>query len=477
MQRGPEDAKILLARDMEKNTIRAVTGISPKGKLRTASPKRENENRFLRVDKHGDAFSNFFSNFLSQLKNPTRFAFFTVRAEEAAQKAADLQRLADRPAKEQAKMLSLHEALGPARKENNHLKPNTMETEKNNTQEGEFRFAPEQIDWQTMNSMGLSRERLEKMNLMEALLKGYKTNELVPVTINLGTAVTKTDARLSLQGSDDGKAIVSIHGVRKEPNLNFEFFGHKFSEEDKQNLRNTGNMGRTVDLIHSKTGEAIPSIVSIDRLTNEIIALRAEYVKIPDEIKGVMLDDAQKQLLSEGKPLHLEGMISKKGTEFDATVQFNADKRYVEFLFDRSSPARQVQANSNEQQQGEVQQAPKTFRGKELTETQHKDLKDGQTVYIDGLVDKKGQAYQGYITFNSDTGKTTFQFPSQVKSQAKPDEAHKTQTAVNSEGKTNEATKKIKEPLKSGQNNPDSKRQQDQQEKPEAPAKSKGVKR
>ena len=40
---------------------------------------------------------------------------------------------------------------------------------------------------------------------------------------------------------------------------------------------------------------------------------------------------------------------------------------------------------------------------------------------------------------------------------AKLIETHVTQTAVNSSGKTNEATKHIKEPLKSGQKDPDDK--------------------
>ena len=172
-------------------------------------------------------------------------------------------------------------------------------------------------------------------------------------------------------------------------------------------------------------------------------------------------------------------MISTKGTEFSATVQFNADKRYVEFLFDRNNSNRQTQSNGQTQnnQQSQPQEAPKTFRGKELTDDQHKDFKAGQTIYIDGLKDKKGQPYQGYITFNKENGKTNFEFPNQYKERVKPTEAHKTQTVVNSEGKTNEATKNIKEPLKSGQQRPKNKQQQEQQEKPKAPAKSKGVKR
>lgn len=340
----------------------------------------------------------------------------------------------------------------------------------------EYRFQPEQIDWETMNNLGLSKEYLEKKNLLDPLLRGYKTNELVPISVNLGGAVVRTDARLSLQSTPEGDVVAAVHGIRREPNLNFEFFGHKFSDEDKQNLRQTGNMGRVVDLINSKTGELMPSIISVDRLTNELIALKTDFIKIPDEVKGIKLNDEQKQTLVEGKPLFIEGMISTKGTPFDANVQFNADKRYVEFLFDRSNNNRQTQNSQQDNQQSRSQEAPKTFRGKELEDEQYNKFKDGQTVYIPNLVDKKGQTYNGYITFNKETGKTNFEFPNQYKERIKPTEAHKTQIAVNSEGKTNEATKNIKEPLQKGQQRPKNEKQQEQQNKPKAPAKSKGRK-
>ncbi|WP_428979001.1 DUF3945 domain-containing protein [Flavobacterium galactosidilyticum] len=355
---------------------------------------------------------------------------------------------------------------------------NNMETTQKAPENNEYRYKLEQIDWETMNNLGLGKERLEKMNLLEPLLKGFKTNELVPVSLNLGTAVTRMDARLSLQHNDEGKVVVAIHGIRKEPNLNFEFFGHKFTDEDKKNLLDAGNMGRVVDLKNPKTGETIPSIISVDRLTNELIALKIEYIKIPDEIKGVKLNDEQKQTLMDGKPLHLEGMISKKGTEFEATVQFNADKRYVEFLFDRDNTNQQTQSNGQNNQQNNSHEVPRTFRGKGLDNEQYDKFKAGQTIYINGLTDKQGKPYQGYITLNKETNKTNFSFqnPGKLKEQAKPTEAHKTQTAVNSDGKTNEATKNIKEPLQPKQQTPKDKKQQEQQEKPQAPAKSKGRK-
>ena len=478
-QEMPEQlSDILLVLDKEKMKIQAVKSIDENGEMETVDPTKKNQNQFMRVDKSGDFFSNFFSNFFSQLKNPTNFSFFKVPAPIAVEKAQEMQKQVDKPTPEGEKIMKEHEVKIEQQSDKKQVNQNNMATTQTTQEASEYRYKPEQIDWDTMTNLGLSKEYLEKRNLLEPLLKGYKTNELLPIGVNLGGTILRTDARLSLQQAEDGKVVVGIHGIKKEPNLHFEFFGHKFTDEDKKNLLETGNMGRVVDLKNSKTGELMPSIISIDRLTNDVIALRTDFIKVPDEIKGVKLDDAQKQTLMEGKPLKLEGMISTKGTEFSATVQFNADKRYVEFLFERNNSNRQTQSNGQTQnnQQNQSQEAPKTFRGKELTDDQHKDFKAGQTIYIDGLKDKKGQPYQGYITFNKENGKTNFEFPNQYKERIKPTEAHKTQTAVNSEGKTNEATKNIKEPLKSGQQTPKNKQQQEQQEKPKAPAKTRGEK-
>ncbi|MGQ2985046.1 DUF3945 domain-containing protein, partial [Flavobacterium sp.] len=164
--------------------------------------------------------------------------------------------------------------------------------------------------------------------------------------------------------------------------------------------------------------------------------------------------------------------MSSKNEPFNATVQINADKRNIEYFFDRENSQTQKQSNP----EGQQFEAPREFRKTVLDDGQYDKLKAGQTVYLDNLVDKKGQTYQGYITFNKENGKVNFEFPNQYNERVKPTEGNKTQTAVNSEGKTNEATKKVNEPLTSGQQVPKNKQQQEQQEKPEAPTKSRGRK-
>nr|WP_199156133.1 DUF3945 domain-containing protein [Pedobacter sp. ASV2] len=474
---------ILLVLNKEKMRIEAVKGIGENGELETVPTDKKNENQFMRVDKHGDVFSNFFSNFISQLKNPTNFSFFKVPAKTAVKTAAEIQKTINAPSVKGGEILSKYLINAEGQQENKSQNQNNMETPQTNQPAKqptpaenqnapavtETRYKPEEIDWDTMGKLGLNQEKLEKMNVLEDLLKGFKTDKLVPVSLNLGTVITRLDARLSLQRNGEDEVTVAIHGIRKEPNLEYKFFGHEFTMEDKKNLLETGNMGRVVELDNHKTGEKIPSIISIDKLTNEIVALRTDKIKIPDTLKGLELNAEQKQSLMDGKPLYLEGMTSNKGEPFNGRVQFNAEKRYVQFLFDDTI--------AGKLQQNIATEPNKIFRGKDLSDEQYQNLKEGKTVYVDGLIDRNGKEYKGYINFNKETGKTDFDFknPNDVKVNAQPAEEHKTQVAVNSEGKTNEATKNINEPLKSGQTAPDDKKQVKQQAEKKTAAKKRGL--
>ncbi|WP_299671970.1 DUF4099 domain-containing protein [uncultured Polaribacter sp.] len=422
-QELPEQfSDILLTLDQKKKEIRAVKGLDKDGNLETTEAKRAHQNEFLKIDKHGDLLSNFLSNYFRQAKDPTRFRFFKVSIKQLAQLTKAFNEYLKKPTKPMSGMLQKYEIdttkfnLKKEEKMTTKAKQQDVEYEevrpqqkeskktKNTNEQSDYRYQEKDIDWTTLSNFGITKEKLEKRNLLQGLLKGYKTNELVPVSLNLGTAFSRLDARLSLQKNEEGKVTMAIHGIRRKPMLNYPFFGHEFSDADKKNLLQTGNMGRVVDLENTKTGEMIPSIISVDKLTNELVALKAEYIKIPDEIKGVALSEKQKQCLLEGKSLHLEKMISTKGTVFNATLQFNADKRYVEFIFD--TPA-QKKVQKQRETLGEI---PKVIRGKALTDPERENLKNGKTIYIDGFLSKEGKSYTGYLNYNSNNGKVDFSF-------------------------------------------------------------------
>ena len=279
-----------------------------------------------------------------------------------------------------------------------------MSTEKNTEENKNYRFDAEKIDWDTMSQIGLSKEKLEAHNLLEPMLKGYKTNQLIPIHLDLGIAVTKMDARLSLQEQPDGSVVIAMHGIRKEPNFRMPLFEHEFTNEDKENLLKTGNMGRVVDLVNPKSGETIPSIISLDNLTNELIALGVSRIKLPEQVKGIPLSQIHQDTLLQGKAIYLEGMISKKGTTFNSLVQYNADKRSLQFIFDRNLAKDQSQQNTLNKN------TPANFRGVELTDLQQQKLNEGNSIKLERLIDKKGHPYSGYITFNKENSRIDFSF-------------------------------------------------------------------
>ena len=192
-----------------------------------------------------------------------------------------------------------------------------------------YRYQIEDVPRDKMADLGLEIEKLKEIGALDSLLKGYKTPMLIPILFNDGEVVDQIEARLQLRIDDDGELIVKVHRVCKKVDFRKKFRGHKFTKEDRVNLLNSGNMGRVENLIDTLTGEVIPSLISLDRLTNELIALRMEFVRIPDVLCGVSLDLEQMKLLRDGKPLFIEKMVSKKGKLFSATVQFNADRQWV----------------------------------------------------------------------------------------------------------------------------------------------------
>ena len=458
---------VLLVLDKKEKAVAAVKGINEQGELQTVPPKQKHNNEFLKLDRHGDIASNFLRNFISQLKDPTRFELFKTDAEKVEESAKVIQNHMKKPTKDSevkmdAMRVNKEHEVSKAKKGSNNLERIYSNTD------GYF-VDPNKIDWDTLKGFGISREQIENSKAFESLLRGYKSPYTFPIEAKMGNVAIKTDARISFRPNENGDVVLAIHGIRKQPELDRPYFGHVFTTEDKENLRKTGNMGRIVDIKNYFTGETIPSFVSIDKLTNELVSMRADRFPFPDGINGVDLNEKQKIDMKDGKAVWVENMISAKNKPFSAFVQINAEKRTLDFIF----PNNRQRIAQNEKQTNEAGvRIPTRLAGIELTEKQQADLKSDKTIYVRGMKDKEGQEYNAYVKVNQEANKLDFfRFnPDKAKAQAKevtPSDKHKTQVAVNSEGKTNEATKRIDEPLKQGQNKPTAS-QSEKQEKKEA---------
>lgn len=433
--------------EQEAGKLTIVSGIDDKGNLKTTEALAANQAAFLKFNSKDGLLKNFMDNFLKQFNDPTRFGLYKVLSNNVEQGVDNLRTMLQSREKPESKQ-QLAEMGVPFE--------DYLPRQKNATA-----IDPEKVDWKMLDSLGLSRERLEQSGELEKLLNWQKSN-LVTIAVPIGDTTIYTEARLAFRTDENGNIGLAVHSMRKEPQLDYPYMGYKFSPEEKEQLLATGNLGKTID-VTPKNGEPFSAYVSIDPQTNEIIALRADRVNIPKEIKGATLSDAQYKDLVEGKAVKVEGMTSKRGKSFDATLQVNAEKKGIEFIFDNSRGFKE------RQQQTQQQGAPHKLCGLELSEKQREALDSGRTLYLKNMVDKEGKSFNAYVRMDKEQNRPRFYKWNPDKSQKNGKveavaEEHKTQVAVNNHGKTNEATKHVKEPLNTGQTQPTVAQQQKQDE-------------
>ena len=434
----------------EMGKLSVVSGIDDKGKLQTTEAKDVHQAAFLKFNNKDGLLKNFMTNFLKQFNEPSRFGLYKVVANNVEQGVASLHTMLQNREKPENK-----QQLADSQVRFDDFLPK----QKNATAIDESK-----IDWKQLDNLGLTRERLEQSGELDKMLNWQKS-DLVTIAIPMGDTTIYTDARLAFRTDGEGNIGLAVHPLRKEPQLDFPYMGHKFSPNEKEQLLTTGNLGKTIE-ITPKNGEPFAAYVSIDPQTNELIALRADRVNIPKEIKGVTLTDAQYKDLVEGKAVKVEGMTAKSGKPFNATLQVNAEKKGIEFIFENKQGLKERQQHS--QQQG----APRKLCGLELSDKQREALDSGRTLYLKNMMDKEGQPFNAYVKMDKEQNRPRFYKWNPDKKQETGKEKvvavaeeHKTQVAVNNDGKTNESTKNVNEPLKSGQTQPTAVQKQKLEEK------------
>ena len=513
MAKKKDEKDVLIVRDEKTGEISVVAGLNADGSPKRTPAKAENAQSFLQFDRHGDVLDNFFKNFFRQCKEPSRFGFYRVAADQADKLLEVIKDLLKDPDGNK-EMLAPHKvdtsgyekkvqeeqaAEKPEQKQEEPKKQEEMERKNEQNQEspqqtqGNRGYQPideSKINWQELEEKwGVKRDDLEKSGDLTKMLN-YGKSDLVRVSPNFGGEAFELDARLSFKKDSEGNVSLVPHFIRKEQKLD-EYKEHKFSDEDRKNLRETGNLGRVVDIVDRETGEIIPSFISIDRKTNEITDIPANKVRIPERIGKTEITKQEQDMLRAGLPVRDKLIERKDGRKFVTTLQVNVEQRGVEFVpgTGRSPRAAQAQEAKNNPIQGQAQDAENAaaiqngqrrnswtnadgsirpiskWSGVEFTEQQKADYVAGKAVKLENVTDKQGFHATMYIRFNPEKGRP-YRYDTDPDNAQKvaPSNESRTQVAVNSEGKTNEATKNLKEPLRKGQTAPKDTTQQQQQE-------------
>lgn len=428
-----QEKDVLLVLDKQQGKVSAVKGFDDEGNLQTVEPTQARSGEFMQVDKNSDVFSNFISNFFRRYQDTEGLALFRSKATEAEQDAKAIEENHRNPTPEGDRRV---EALRVPKPDSNGVRQ-------------EYRFDPAKINWEDLKKVGITADTLKNTKDFDRVMRGYKSRNTYTVSGTVGGFYLKpTDVKLSFYQAKDGTVVPKLHGVQMDEKLlQRPYNGHEFSKQEQTALQGTGNLGSIAQIKDPKSGEQIPVFISRDRYTHELEYMRADKWKCPDSVCGVKVSPEQKAAFEAGKAVRMENLQFKDGTKRSAYLQVSAVERGLEFL-----PRAAVQA---------LQQ------GQQPTQRQVAGVKDGKGVEFNAHVQPGSQ------------GKS----PDKIQPKdAIPAAESRTQVAVNSEGKTNEATKQNKEPLKQGQQKPTAKQKEKQEKaqgkslKADKPKKSKGMK-
>ena len=519
MAKKKDEKDVLVVRDEKTGEISVVAGLNADGSPKRIPAKAENAQSFLQFDRHGDVLDNFFRNFFRQCREPSRFGFYRVAADQADKLLEVIKDLLKDPdgnkemlaphkvdtsgyEKKVQEEQSAEKQEQPEQKQDDEpKKQEEMEQKNEQNQEspqqtqGNRGYQPideSKINWQKLEEKwGVKRDDLEKSGDLNRMLN-YGKSDLVRVSPNFGGEAFELDARLSFKKDGEGNVSLVPHFIRKEQKLD-DYKEHKFSDDDRKNLRETGNLGRVVDIVDRETGEIIPSYISIDRKTNEITDIPANKVRIPERIGKTEITKQEQDMLRAGLPVRDKLIERNDGRKFVTTLQVNVEQRGVEFVpgtgkSPRTAKTQETKGDTSKSQAQGGENAAQTkkeqrrntwtnedgsirpiskWSGVNFTDKQKADYVAGKAVKLENVTDKQGFHATMYIKFNPEKGRPyRYETNPDIGQQVAPSNESRTQVAVNNEGKTNEATKNLKEPLQKGQTAPKTARQQQQQDKP-----------
>ena len=518
MAKKTTEKDVLIVRDEKTGEISVVAGLNADGSPKRTPAKAENAQSFLQFDRHGDVLDNFFKNFFRQCKEPSRFGFYRVAADQADKLMEVMKDLLKDPEANKEllaphkvdtsgyeKQVKEEQTAGKTeqteQKQEEQPKENQKQEEMEKKQEspqqqaqGRRGYQPideSKINWQELEDRwGVKRDDLEKSGDLTKMLH-YGKSDLVKVKPTFGGESFELDARLSFKKDGEGNVSLVPHFIRKEQKLD-EYKEHKFSDEDRKNLRETGNLGRVVDIVYRETGEIIPSYISIARKTNEITDIPANKVRIPERIGKTEITKQEQDMLRAGLPVRDKLIERNDGRKFVTTLQVNVEQRGVEFVpgtgrSPRTAQKQEAKSDTSQNQTHSGENAANTTKerrntwtnedgsirpiskwsGVNFTEQQKADYVAGKTIKLENVTDKQGFHATMYLKFNPEKGRPyRYDTNPDNAQQVAPSNESRTQVAVNNEGKTNEATKELKEPLQKGQTAPKNENQQRQQDKP-----------
>ena len=274
MAKKKDEKDVLVVRDEKTGEISVVAGLNADDTPKRTPAKAENAQSFLQFDRHGDVLDNFFKNFFRQCKEPSRFGFYRIAADQVDSMLGVMKDLLQHPYQNK-QILAPHkidtfpyqqqvqeemaaqktEKQEPQKQENMEQQKEQQESpQQTQGRQGYQPINESKINWQELEDRwGVKRDDLEKSGDLTKMLH-YGKSDLVKVkpTFGSGTgAIAAWEANMRL--IEDGRFGSHLMKLMVSQNAPFVPMYNAWREDSRDMLHYDDDKARRdVEIIDAK---------------------------------------------------------------------------------------------------------------------------------------------------------------------------------------------------------------------------------
>lgn len=190
----------------------------------------------------------------------------------------------------------------------------------------EHTIDPQKVNWSEVARKGINIEKMSKEDI-DRMLSGKPTDLVNTIKKDENGNIIKGQSRLLLNRNEHGVISISTAKVLDKPIIPNNILGTNLSEQQQKDLLKYGRI-EAITVNAQNTKKTI--IPFIDKTTNQLMYRDINKIKLPNEYKGIKLNDKHKSKLLTGATVAIAGLLDNQGVPYNGYARINPATGQIE---------------------------------------------------------------------------------------------------------------------------------------------------
>lgn len=286
-----------------------------------------------------EGYLNLINNdqFKSKVEASNKLSLYSINKEELISNMANISMADDKKAAIEALSSSkLHKTLDKSnyQKQESNQSINTLNEYNDHISQKllpyynsqEHTIDPQKVNWSDVARKGINIEKMSKEDI-DKMLSGKPTDLVNTIKKDENGNIIKGQSRLLLNRNEHGVISISTAKVLEKPIIPNNILGTNLTEQQQKDLLKYGRI-EAITVNAQNTKKTI--IPFIDKTTNQLMYRDINKIKLPNEYKGIKLNDKHKSKLLTGATVAIAGLLDNQGVPYNGYARLNPATGQIE---------------------------------------------------------------------------------------------------------------------------------------------------